>query len=158
MALLVGRHINKIDKKGRVSVPKPFRDYFRDKGFAGLYAFPLFKYPAIEACAEDVMQRLNDSLEEIDMFSDDQDDLNTVILENAHSLSFDPEGRIVLPGDLMEDAGITEQVLFVGVGSRIRIWDPDTYTEHRGPAVERLRRRGATLRLRPANVSNEGGT
>ena len=36
MALLVGRHVNRIDKKGRVSVPKPFRDYFRDKGFAGL--------------------------------------------------------------------------------------------------------------------------
>jgi MraZ protein len=157
MALLVGRHVNRIDKKGRVSVPKPFRDYFRDKGFAGLYAFPLFKYPAIEACGEDIMQRLNDSLEEIDMFSDDQDDLNTVILENAHSLPFDAEGRMVLPKDLMEGAGITDQVLFVGVGSRIRIWDPETYTEHRGPAVERLRKRGATLKLRPATSSEEGG-
>ena len=114
------------------------------------------------------MQRLNDSLEDIEMFSDDQDDLNTVILENAHSLAFDPEGRIVLPKDLLEGAGITDQVLFAGVGGRIRIWDPEAYAEHCGPAIERLRKRGATLRLRPATSSpatsspatssKEGGT
>jgi len=48
MALLVGRHTNKIDKKGRVSVPKSFRVSFAKQDFNGVYAYPLFKFPAIE--------------------------------------------------------------------------------------------------------------
>ncbi|MDH5748281.1 MAG: division/cell wall cluster transcriptional repressor MraZ [Rhodospirillales bacterium] len=148
MALLVGRYVNKIDKKGRVSVPKPFRDSFKGQGFSGLYAYPLFKVPAIEACDEAFMIRLSSSLEDLDMFSDDHDDLASVILENAHPLPFDPEGRIVLPGELLEYANISAQAVFVGRGGRLQIWDPDSYAKHSLQAFERARTRGATLRLR----------
>ncbi len=148
MALLVGRYVNKIDKKGRVSVPKPFRDAFKKKGFSGLYAYPLFKVPAIEACDEAFMARLSASLEDLDLFSDDHDDLAAVILENAHPLPFDPEGRIVLPPELLEFADITAQAVFVGRGGRLQIWDPDSYAKHNRQSFERARTRGATLRLR----------
>jgi MraZ protein len=150
MALLVGRYLNKIDSKGRVSVPKPFRESFHGQGFAGLYAFPSFKFPAIEACGEAFMARVSDSLEDLEMFSDDQDDLASVILENAHPLAFDPEGRVVLPKDLLDFSGIAGQALFVGRGARLQIWDPEVYEGHRVHAFERARARGATLRLRPS--------
>lgn len=150
MALLVGRHINKIDRKGRVSVPAPFRAAMEGQGFAGIYAYPSFKYPALEACGEAFMQRISDSLENLDMFSDDQDDLASTILENAHALPFDPEGRVVLPATLRDHAGIDGQVLFVGRGPNMQIWDEATYDSHRGQAFERARSRGATLRLSPA--------
>ncbi|MCG8512311.1 MAG: division/cell wall cluster transcriptional repressor MraZ [Rhodospirillales bacterium] len=156
MALLIGRHVNKIDKKGRVSVPKPFRDAFKDQTFAGFYAYPLFKSPALEACGEDFMNRLSASLEDLDMFSDEQDDLASVILENAHPLSFDPEGRVVLPQELLDHAGITDQVLFVGRGARMQIWNPEDYAKHSKQAFERARSRGATLRLRRDNPDGEG--
>jgi MraZ protein len=149
MALLVGRFVNKIDKKGRVSVPKPFRDAFKDQAFAGLYAYPLFKFPAIEACGEDFMARISASLDDLDMFSDEQDELASVIMENAHPLTFDPEGRVVLPPELLEHAGIAEQALFVGRGTRLQIWSPDTYASHAKQTFERARSRGATLKLRP---------
>ncbi len=155
MALLVGRYVNKIDKKGRVSVPKPFRDAFAEQSFAGLYAYPLFKSPAIEACGEDFMVRLSESLEDLDMFSDEQDDLASVILENAHPLTFDPEGRVVLPQELLDHTGITTQALFVGRGSRMQIWEPDTYTKHAKQSFDRARSRGATLRLRPVSPPSE---
>ena len=149
MALLVGRHVNKIDSKGRVSVPKPFRAAIGDQGFAGIYAYPSFKYPAIEACGDAFMRRLSESLEGLEMFSDDQDDLASVILENAHALAFDPEGRVVLPKELLDYAGIDGQALFVGRGPNMQIWAEATYDKHRGQAFERARSRGATLRLRP---------
>lgn len=148
MPLFVGRHVNKIDKKGRVSVPKPFRDGFRDQTFPGVYAYPLFKYPAIEACDEGFMNRLSESLEDLDMFSDEQDDLASVVLENAHALAFDPEGRVVLPQELLDHAHITTQAVFVGRGARFQIWDPDTYAKHAQGAFDRARSRGATLKLR----------
>ncbi len=149
MALLVGRHVNKIDKKGRVSVPKPFRSAFAQQEFNGVYAYPLFKSSAIEVCGESFMARLSDSLDELDMFSDEQDDLATVIMNNAEALPFDPEGRIVLPGRFLDHAEIKGDAVFVGRGRRFQIWAPDAFEGHNQRAFERARARGATLKLRP---------
>ena len=150
MPVLVGKHVNKMDRKGRVSVPKPFRDLLGAQGgsFAGIYAYPLFKAPAIEACGEDFMGRIAESLDDMDMFSDDQDDLASVVLESAHMLSFDPEGRVVIPAELIEHAGMEGEALFVGRGERFQIWNPETYKKQRSQAFERARSRGATLSLK----------
>ncbi|MGH6661000.1 MAG: division/cell wall cluster transcriptional repressor MraZ [Rhodospirillales bacterium] len=154
MPLFVGRYVNRIDKKGRVSVPKPFRDAFEGQSFNGLYVYPLFKFNAFEACGEEFMNRLSDSLDDLPMFSDEQDDLS-VILESARRLPFDPEGRVVLPAEMLKTATIASQVLFVGRGQRFQIWEPKTYDANRGRAVERARARGATLRLRKSNGREE---
>lgn len=150
MPLLVGRYVNKIDRKGRVSVPKPFRDALVEEswGFAGIYAYPLFKARAIEACGEAFMKQLSNSIDSLDMFSDAQDDLASIILESAHQLPFDPEGRVVLPPELLERAGISGEAMFVGRGARFSIWDPATFAEHQAGAFARARDRGATLPLR----------
>ncbi|NQU59816.1 MAG: division/cell wall cluster transcriptional repressor MraZ [Rhodospirillales bacterium] len=147
MALFVGNYVNRVDKKGRVSVPKPFREAFGRQSFLGLYAYPLFKFNAFEACDEAFMERLSDSLEDLPMFSDEQDDLS-VILESAHRLPFDPEGRVALPKDVFDTTGISGQALFVGRGRRFQIWEPKAYEANRGEAFERARARGATLQLR----------
>lgn len=157
MALLIGRYVNRIDRKGRVSIPKSFRDPFRDQEFSGLYAYPLFKSPAIEACGEDFMHRLSESLDELDMFSDEQDDLASIILENAHPLPFDPEGRVVLPKELLDHAGIADQALFVGRGARLQIWAPDVYASHSAKVFDRAREERPTLKLRPRTPSGPDG-
>ena len=51
------------------------------------------------------MERLSNSLEDLPMFSDEQDDLS-VILESAHRLPFDPEGRVALPKDVLKTATV----------------------------------------------------
>ncbi|NVK20187.1 MAG: division/cell wall cluster transcriptional repressor MraZ [Methylocystaceae bacterium] len=149
MALFVGRHLNKIDKKGRTSVPKPFRASFDDQSFRGMYAYPSFKFPAIAACGEEFMTLLSDSLTaETDFFSDDQDDLATVILENSTQLSFDGEGRVIIPQDLLDHAGITDQALFVGRGREMFIWEPAAYEAHSKAAFERAKATKRTLKLK----------
>jgi len=151
MALFVGRHVNRIDKKGRVSVPKPFRAALQSVGSQILFAYPLFKHQAIEACDEVFMARLSASLDDLDMFSDEQDDLAAIVLENAHALNFDPEGRIALPKELADHAGIATDAVFVGRGARFQIWAPKAYEANRAMAFERAKARGATLRLRPSD-------
>ncbi|WP_417832151.1 division/cell wall cluster transcriptional repressor MraZ [Terasakiella sp.] len=149
MALFVGKHLNKIDKKGRTSVPKPFRASFETQNFRGMYAYPSFKFPAIAACDETFMTVLADSLTaETDFFSDDQDDLAAVILESASQLSFDTEGRVILPQELLEHAGITDQALFVGRGREILIWEPSAYEAHAKQAFSRAKAAKRTLKLR----------
>ena len=102
MAMFVGRHVNKIDQKRRVSVPKPFRAALQSVGSQILYLYPLFKVPAVEACDEAFMSRLSASLDDLDMFSDEQDDLAAIVMENAHALNFDTEGRVQLPKEIVE--------------------------------------------------------
>ncbi len=148
MTPLTGRHINKIDKKGRVSVPKSFRDALAGETLAGVYVFPSFKTRALEACGADYMARLADSLGDLDLFSDEEDEMAVAILENAHALNFDPEGRVVLPPELLAYANLTDQAMFVGRGARFRIWEPAAYETHSRAALENARRRGATLKLR----------
>jgi len=155
MALFVGKHRNRVDKKGRVSVPKPFRSAFAGDDFGGVYVYPLFKFPALEACGEAFMERLAESLDDLPMFSDEQDDLS-IVLENAHALPFDPEGRIVLPKELAAAADIGAEAMFVGRGQRFQIWEPKAYESVRGPAFERARARGATLSLRPRRETDGG--
>lgn len=151
MPVLVGRHVNRIDRKGRVSVPKTFRDYLQAQGgFLGAYAYGLINEPGIEGCGESFMTRVAESVERLGMFSDDHDEFALALLESAHQLPFDPEGRITLPAELVEHAGLQAEVLFVGRGSRFQIWNPSTYQQHRNELVDRLRSRGATLKLAPA--------
>ena len=148
MALFVGRHLNKIDKKGRTSVPKPFRASFEDQDFRGMYAYPSFKFPAIVACNESFMTQLCDSLSaETDLFSDDQDDLAAVILENASQLGFDTEGRVIIPQELLEHANITDQALFVGRGREFFIWEPSAYEAHAKEAFSRAKTNKRTLKI-----------
>jgi MraZ protein len=155
MTLFVGRHVNKIDKKGRVSVPKSFRSAFVSQSFNGIYVYPLFKFNSFEACDEAFMERMSDSLEDLPMFSDEQDDLS-VILESTHRLPFDPEGRVALPKEVLSVVGITTQVLFVGRGRRFQIWEPKAYEKNRGQAFDRALVRGATLQLRrPLRLEGE---
>lgn len=150
MPFMVGRYVNKIDRKGRVSVPKSFRDFLAQQSseFAGIYAYPHFKMPAIEACGETVMKQLADSIDDLDMFSDDQDDLVSIVLESAHPLPFDPEGRIVLPAELLDHGTLSGEALFVGRGARFAIWNPAAFAEHQRQAFARARNNGATMRLR----------
>jgi len=156
MAALIGRHKNKIDKKGRVSVPKPFRDALADQEFAGVYAFPSFKHPAIEVCGSAFIQRIITSLDDLDLFSDDQDDLASTILGNSHQLAYDTEGRIILPSDLLEHAEISTQTVFVGRGTRFQIWEPAAYDVQNSNAFARARSRGATLKLRTSDDGEVG--
>ncbi|MAH83267.1 MAG: division/cell wall cluster transcriptional repressor MraZ [Magnetovibrio sp.] len=147
MTLFVGRHVNKLDRKGRVSVPKSFRAALRAQGSKIFYAYPSFKHGAVEACGDIFLARLSASLDELDTFSDEQDDLAAIILENAHALSLDTEGRAILPRELVEHAGLSEQVIFVGRGARFQIWEPASYDTNRSGAFERARSRGATFKL-----------
>ncbi|PHS78504.1 MAG: division/cell wall cluster transcriptional repressor MraZ [Rhodospirillaceae bacterium] len=150
MALL-GRHLNKIDKKGRVSIPKPFRTAMIAEGYCGVYIFPSFKTQALEGSGEVFIQRLTDSIEEnFDLFSDDQEDLASITLESTHQLPFDPEGRVTLPLELREYTGLTNEALFVGRGSSFRIWVPEVYKIYAAQQLDRAKARGATLPLSPS--------
>jgi MraZ protein len=154
--VFIGRHTNKIDKKGRISVPKPFRDALGDAS-ASIFVFPSFKFPALEAAPRAFIEQFVANLNAAhDLFSDDQDDLASTVIENTHELAPDPEGRVILPKHFIDHAELGDEAIFVGRGTRFMIWSPKLYAPHNARAVERVRARGATLPMRSAETSTRG--
>ena len=151
MAVFLSTYENKIDKKGRVSVPASFRAILSRQEFQGVVIFPSHKYPALEACGMDRMETLSASVDALDVFSDEQDQLGTAIFADAHPVTFDADGRVNLPQNLAEHAGITDKALFVGAGPIFRIWEPTAYAEHKKAAQEALKNAKRTLVITPQN-------
>lgn len=146
--MFIGTFENKVDRKGRVSVPATFRSALQGQAFHGIIAFRSYRAQAIEACGMDFMQKLNDSVSNLDLFSDTHDDLATTIFADSHSLALDGDGRVMMPAELAEHAGITDKAAFVGKGPIFQIWEPGHLQAHKDEARERARSQGLTLPLR----------
>jgi MraZ protein len=144
VALFSSTFFNKIDRKGRVSVPAAFRAALNGQTFAGIVVFPSPKLRALDAGGYDRIEDIAKSLDGLPEFSDEYEALQSVLGE-AEQLPFDGEGRVILPQALIDHAGIGEQAAFVGAGRSFQIWEPAHFQQHREEMRERVRQRGFTL-------------
>jgi len=148
MALFLDTFVNKIDRKGRVSVPAPFRAALATQGFQGIVAIPSFKYAAIQCAGMDWIESLGASVRSMELYSEEHDDLTATLFPDAKQLPFDGEGRIMLPTSLAQHAGIGEAAAFVGRGPSFEIWEPAAFERYRAEARQRSLEKGRTLPLR----------
>lgn len=144
MALFLSTYDNKVDRKGRVSVPAAWRPALAQNGFAGVFMFPSFKYPALEGSDHGWIAEMSARHEELEPFSEEAESL-ALIFADSHQLAFDPEGRISLPEPLMAHAGIADRAIFVGNGRTFQVWEPTRWAAHAAQMRERARTRGLTL-------------
>ena len=146
MTQFVGTHQNRLDAKGRVSIPAPFRNLLKNSdGIAALVLRPSHKHPCIEGWPPAMFEALAAPLQTFDLFSEEQEDLAAALYADAHQMESDKEGRITLPESLKEHAGLTEGVVFMGLGRTFQIWEPAAAERRRVEARERVRARGLTL-------------
>ena len=134
-------YVNKVDRKGRVSVPATFRATLNDQS---IVAFPSLEYDALEATGIDTMEAISAGLDGIEQPAEQQG-FATLILARSQRLPFDPEGRIILPEKFAAHAHITETAAFVGLGSTFQIWEPDRFAAHETALLERSRRSGTRM-------------
>ena len=151
MSVFLGTVENKVDRKGRVSVPAGFRAVLVNQGFSGIVAYPSLREDggAIEGCGMEYMQRISASVGRLDLFSEEQESLAALIFASAHQLPWDSEGRVLLPQELIDHAGITDRIAFVGRGETFQMWEPARFAAHRQALIERARRERPSLRLDP---------
>ncbi|MBF0561540.1 MAG: division/cell wall cluster transcriptional repressor MraZ [Alphaproteobacteria bacterium] len=150
MALFLATFVNKVDKKGRVSVPATFRAALSQPSYAGVIAFRSFTVPCIEGRGMDWMERVAAGTDDMAAFSPEQDELTQLIFANSRQLPFDPEGRVVLPEEMMAHAGITEAAAFVGKGKTFQVWEPEAYRR----VEEETLQRAMKMRSASAVVKN----
>ena len=138
MALFFSEQTNRVDKKGRVSVPAQFRSALGEALNLGVAAFPAFSLDkkAIDVWPVSRLEQLQESLDRnYDRFSEDQKSLALLIFAEARQLTFDDTGRVMLPKPLLDTAAISEEALFVGQGRTFQVWTPDRYAPHKA-AIE----------------------
>ena len=152
MTSFLSTFVNKVDRKGRVSVPAPFRATLAGQSFQGIVAYPSLTDPAIDAIGRDLLDRMigrrfDRTLEDGDfervLLGGGDDRVVETVLAMVSELPFDGEGRIVLPKSLAEIAGIADHAAFVGRGTRFQIWAPEAFERHQAAAIGSLRGRFA---------------
>jgi MraZ protein len=146
--LFLSTFVNRVDRKGRVSVPATFRSTLATHRHPNqVVLIPSFKFEALDGTGSDHLTEMMEGLNTLDQYSDRRDDLALVFAE-SRALQIDGEGRIVIPDDLKDHAQISEEVAFVGLGTMFQMWEPGRFNRHRAEARERSRRDGMTLPAR----------
>ena len=133
MSDFIGRYLNKVDKKGRVSVPAGWRPSLISKDFSGIIAQSSLSEKAIDAYPRDYLELLQGKLDLNDPLLEENEYESTVIFGGS-VLSFDSEGRVVLSDSLRNEINLVSEALFVGMGRRFRIWNPKIFNEYLGRA------------------------
>lgn len=141
-----GRFTNKIDAKGRVSLPAKFRSVAIAQGLSGVVCFPSFQGSFIEGSGPRFAENIDRMLQRLDPFSPERDMLAFVLIGDSAELMFDSDGRIILPEDLRAHAGITDEATFVGLGEKFQIWEPRAFEAFRAEALEKARAYGDLLK------------
>ena len=118
---------NKLDKKGRVSVPASFRSHLSSLGYNGFIAYPSFNHEALEACSKDRIEKLSSTIDLLNPFEEKRDFFATSVLSESVSLQFDSEGRVLISEKLLNHAKIKSSILFVGLGKTFQIWEPKSF-------------------------------
>jgi len=118
---------NKLDKKGRVSVPASYRSYLSNLGYNGIICFPSFNNQSIESWPQERIEKISNSIDSLNPFEEKRDFFATSILSESLSLQFDSEGRISLSSKLLKHAKIKSSMLFVGQGKTFQIWEPTAF-------------------------------
>jgi MraZ protein len=139
MALFTSTYLNKFDKKGRVSIPAMWRPALARTAFNGIVVFPSYRAAAIEGCGHDYLERLNELLQTPGTMTEAQRSNMEIIISKMQPLPFDTEGRVVLPKELGDFAGIQSDALFVGLGPIFEIWEPSGHKRHYSASEEQAR-------------------
>ena len=137
---------NKLDKKGRVSVPASFRSYLSNLGYNGVICYPSFNDQSIEACSQDRIEKLSNSIDSLNPFEEKRDFFATSILSESVNLQFDSEGRISLTPKLLNHAKIKNSMVFVGQGKTFQIWEPTIFEKFKVNARKKANINRASLK------------
>jgi MraZ protein len=141
--------INKVDAKGRVSLPADYRAMVKELN-SEIVCYRSLTSPCIEGCLEDLLDKLASEIEDsTDFFSETQDNLTNLIFGDAKRYTFDSTGRINLSEKLLKHAQITDSAVFVGKGRKFQIWNPENWQK------EEAKIRAEVLKNRPVLKKDE---
>lgn len=157
MALFLSTFENRIDRKGRLSVPAPFRATL-EANHASLFLYKSLVLPCIEGCGPERISQIVDAIDTMDSLSDEVATL-TAMLSSAQEMRLDSEGRIMLSSDFIEFSNLDDTALFAGIGRSFQIWHPDVFRQREQAARANAKTNGLPkLTLGRNTAPTDGGS
>ena len=148
--LLSGTYECSLDDRSRVAIPSRLREPFADGTVTAwwlddcLVVVPRFEWPGF---IEGTFGRMS-------VLDDDQREISRFLLAGAFEQEgLDKQGRLLVPAELREHAGLDGKVKVVGAGSYLELWNPDRLLER----FERLRKDGVAQRAARLAQRMDGG-
>jgi MraZ protein len=139
MDLFVSNYTLRLDAKGRVSIPAPYRAVLARDGFEGLYCYPTLDRPALDAGGNALLKEIESLVGRFPPYSDEREDFSAALYGTSETLKIDGEGRVILSDSLKTHAEIAEAVAFVGLGHKFQIWEPERFRAQLAEATEKVR-------------------
>lgn len=136
MGRFVSNTINKVDKKGRVSIPASFRTILQGQSI--LHVILNSENQVAEAGGSEFMDANYKRLEQMDPFSKEYEYWSFYLLGDADEIKIDGEGRIIISDIIREHTGITDEVAFVGRGNFFQLWKPKNFRDYRKEARSQI--------------------
>ena len=161
MSLFLSSTTNKVDKKGRVSVPSSFRAALQANGgddvHHGIVVFRSLQVDALDACSLKHLDILSASLERLSLTPEMYELIETTIFGGSIQLQIDADGRIILPEHFMEAVGIEDEATFVGRRRTFQIWNPKKFKAFENKSRETVRSHNISLSKIIADASAISG-
>ena len=123
--MFLGTHTPRLDDKGRLFLPAKFRDRLAPglvitRGQERcLYVFPM-----------DEFVRVTEQMQSAPTTSKAVRDYMRVFLSGASDEEPDKQGRITIPANLRDYAGLDRDVTVIGAGARVEIWDSSAWAQY----------------------------
>jgi len=127
-----GESVHKVDQKGRVSVPAPFRRVLEEgdpdwseganPNLVLIYGRP--GRPCLEGYSIRAIGEIDDMIARLPRFSPEREMIERFINTRSVYAQVDENGRMVLSAKLREMAGLEDEALFAGMGDKFQIWTP----------------------------------
>ena len=139
MDRFVANYTLRLDSKGRVSIPAPYRSVLGRDGFDGLYCYPTLDRAAIDAGGNALMAEIDALIVRFPPYSEERERFAVALYGTSETLKVDGEGRVILSEPLKAHAGIKDQVAFVGLGHKFQIWEPGRFRKELAEATQSVR-------------------
>ena len=132
-----GESVHKVDGKGRVSIPAPFRrvleegdpDWTSGSNPNLVLVYGRKGRNCLEGYSMKSMEEVDDMISALPMYSPDREVLERRINTQSIYAQVDENGRMVLPAKLREMVKISGEAVFAGMGDKFQIWAPEEYAQ-----------------------------
>ena len=120
----MGEYKHNLDTKGRIIVPSKFRDLLSEQFVITrgldrcLFAYTMYEWSRIE-----------EKLKTLPLTKKDARKFTRLFFSGATNVEIDKQGRINIPQNLRDYAGLSKDCTVIGVSSRIEIWDTESWED-----------------------------
>ncbi len=123
--MFIGEYEHNVDVKGRIIMPSKLREEIGDKfiitkGLDGC----LFAYSQTE------WANFEEKLKSLPLAQKNARNFVRFFLSGAVECEIDKQGRFLIPANLREHANLDKEIVIIGVGTRLEIWNRDTWKNY----------------------------